>query len=69
MSSIPETSAIALPAEPTGISGVAVDTAMATVDAPATSNMIPRTICRFLIGSPGQDEFCIGNAVFDRAIG
>jgi hypothetical protein len=49
MSNIPETSAIALPAEPAGISGVETLVAIATVDAPATKSMIPRTVCTFFM--------------------
>ena len=40
---MPETNAIALPAEPAGISGAADGTAIATAVVPAANNMIPRT--------------------------
>jgi hypothetical protein len=49
MSNIPETSAIALPAEPAGISGVATGDAIAMVDAPATNSRIPRDVCAFFM--------------------
>lgn len=47
MSTIPETRATALPAEPAAISGVRVMEAIAQVDAPAARSKIPSTVCAF----------------------